>query len=263
MMRSVFSKTFYDQRWSMGGFAVGLAILNFFILYMYPSVADMTNEMMSGMGQEMAESLVGSMALVGTPEAYLSFQLFSFQPLYLAVFLIVETSGAVAGEERSKTFDLLLTRPIQRWRILCEKALAIFVGTVIITLATLAGAVVGAVVAGVDIDLVELALSILNTLPFAIWLLGFGLFCSAIFRSRKTAALVATAVVVAGYMLNSLSEFVLSLEDWSIISPMFYYGWGAPLLFNMKWDHAGILLGAGAVFFALAVGAFQRRQITS
>src|SRR5688572_14275937 len=72
MMRSVFGKTFYDQRWSMGGFAVGLAILNFFILYMYPAVADATEEMMSGMSESVAESLLGSMQLIGTPEAYLN-----------------------------------------------------------------------------------------------------------------------------------------------------------------------------------------------
>lgn len=263
MMRSVFTKTFYDQRWSMGGFAVGLAVLNFFILYMYPSVAEAAAEMMGGLGESVAESLIGSVQLLGTPEAYLSLQLFSFQPIYLAVFVIVETSSAVAGEERSKTFDLLLTRPLQRWRILCEKALAILLGIVIITLATTAGAILGAVLAGVEIDNLDLTLSILNTLPFAIWLLGFGLFCSAIFRSRKTAALVATAVVTASYMLNSLAEFVPELETWSVASPMNYYGWGAPLLFSTKWDHTGILLGAGLFFFALAVVAFQRRQITS
>lgn len=263
MMRSIFGKTFYDQRWSMGGFAVGLAILNFFILYMYPAVAEATEEMMSGLSESVAESLLGSMQLIGTPEAYLNLQLFSFQPLYLAVFVIVETSAAVAGEERSKTFDLLLTRPVQRWRILTEKALAILLGVIIITLATAAGAVLGAAVAGVDIDLLELTLSIINTIPFAIWLIGFGLFCSAIFRSRKTAALVATAVVVAGYMLNSLAEFVQDLQTWSVISPMEYYGWGSPLLFATKWNHVGILLAAGLIFFVLAIVAFQRRQITS
>lgn len=263
MMSSVFSKTFYDQRWSMGGFAIGLGILTFFILYLYPSVADAQAEIMEGMGESMAESLIGSMAMVGSAEAFLSFQLFSFQPLYLAIFLIIETSSTVAGEERAKTFDILLTRPIERWRILLEKALAIFVGVVIITLATIIGAVAGAIAADVDLDLVELTLSLLNTLPFAFWVLCFGLFCSAVFRSRKTAALVATAVVVAGYMLNSLSEFVLSLVTWSQISPMYYYGWGAPLLFGTRWDHIGILLGTGLVFLLLAIVAFQRREIVS
>lgn len=263
MMHSVFSKTFYDQRWSMGGFVVGLAVLNFFILFLYPAVAEAAAEMMGGLGESVAESLVGSMQLIGTPEAYLSFQLFSFQPIYLAVFLIVETSGTVAGEERSKTFDILLTRPVRRWRILCEKALAILLGVVIITLATALGAILGSILAGVDIDLLDLTLSIVNTLPFAIWLLGFGVFCSAIFRSRKTAALVATAVVTASYMLNSLAEFVEDLETWSTLSPMNYYGWGAPLLFTMRWDHAIILTVAGLVFFILAIVAFQRRQITS
>lgn len=263
MMRSVLGKTFYDQRWSMGGFTVGLAILTFFILYLYPSVAEATREMTEGLGESLAESLAGNAMLAGTPEAYLSFQLFSFQPLYLAVFLIIETSGAVAGEAGAKTFDILLSRPIQRWRVLCEKALAIFTGVVIITVGTIIGALAGAIIADVDTDLLKLALSIVNTLPFAIWLLGFGLFCSAIVNSRKTAALIATGVTAAGYMLNSLSEFVSSLETWSVVSPMYYYGWGSPLLFDVKWNHVGILLVAGLIFFALAILAFQRRQITT
>lgn len=263
MMSNVFSKTFYDQRWSMGGFALGLGILTFFILYLYPSVAEAQAEILEGMGESMAESLVGSMVMVGSAEAYLSFQLFSFQPLYLAIFLIIETSATVAGEERSKTFDILLTRPIERWRILIEKALAIFLGVVIITAATTAGAVAGAYASNVDLNVYDLILSLINTLPFAFWVLCFGIFCSAIFRSRKTAALVATAVVVAGYMLNSLSEFVTSLATWSEFSPMYYYGWGAPLLFGTRWSHIGILLGTGLVFFLLAIVAFQRREIVS
>lgn len=259
MMSSVFGKTFYDQRWSMGGFAIGLGILTFFILYLYPSVADAQEEIMEGLG----ESMLGSLAMVGSAEAFLSFQLFSFQPLYLAIFLIIETSSTVAGEERAKTFDILLTRPIERWRILVEKALAIFLGVVIITAATTIGAVAGAYAGRVDLNVYDLILSLINTLPFAFWVLCFGLFCSAVFRSRKTAALVATAIIVAGYMLNSLSEFVLSLATWSQISPMYYYGWGAPLLFGTRWDHIGILLGTGLVFFLLAIVAFQRREIVS
>lgn len=263
MMHSVFGKTFYDQRWSMGGFAVGLALLTFFILYLYPRVADAAEEMMTSMGDSIAESLVGNLQILGTPEAYLSFQLFSFYPLYLAVFLIVETSGAVAGEDDSGTFDLLLTRPIQRWRILCEKALAILIGMIIIVAATAVGAVTGATLADVEINRTDLVLSIFNTLPFGICLLGFGLLSTAIFGTRKSAALVATAVVAAGYMLNSLAEFVEDLEGWAIVSPMHYYGWGAPLLSGMKWDHAGLLIGAGVVFFLLSIIVFQRRQITS
>lgn len=44
---------------------------------------------------------------------------------------------------------------------------------------------------------------------------------------------------------------------------MYYYGWGAPLLFGMRWDHVGILLGTGLVLFLLAIVAFERREIVS
>jgi ABC-2 type transport system permease protein len=255
--RSVFSKTLYDLRWTLLAFCVGLGLLSFFILYIYPSVADTQNALLQGMSPEVAKSI----GLVASPKGFLSLQMFSFQPLYLAVFLIIATSAAVAGEEGENTLGQLLARPIPRWRILTEKALAIVVGVVAITLATMIGAVVGAWVAGVDISLRDLAWSIANTAPFGLWLVGFGLFCSAVFRRRMTAALVATAVVVAGYMMNSLSDFVSGLKGYNRLSPMYYYSWGEPLLKRVHWDNIVYLCLAGVAFYVLALIAFQRREV--
>ena len=255
--RSVFSKTLYDLRWTLLAFCIGLATLSFCILYIYPSVAKTQDALLQGMSGQVAASL----GLAASPAGFLSIQMFSFQPLYLAVFLIIATSAAVAGEEGENTLGQLLARPIPRWRILTEKALAIVVGVVAITAATAGGAVAGALAAGVDISLRDLAWSIANTAPFGLWLAGFGLFCSAIFRRRMTAALVATAVVVAGYMLNSLSDFVSGLKGYNRFSPMYYYSWGEPLLKRVHWDNILYLCLAGVVFYVLALLAFQRREV--
>lgn len=261
MMRSVYLKTLYDLRWSILAFAVGLGVLAFFILYIYPSFADAQGGLFSGLEDETANALLGSMNLAGTPEGYLNVQLFSFQPLYIAIFLIIVTSAAVAGEEGNKTLGTLLAHPISRWRVLVEKALAIFTGMILIELGVAAGGVLGAWVAGVEISLPKLAAALLAVIPYGIWLLGFGLFCSAFFRSRMVAALVATAVVVSTYMLNSLTEFVPNLEKYNQFAPMYYYAWGEPLIAAIDWENVGILVGAGALFFLLAMAAFQRREV--
>lgn len=258
---TVFGKTLYDLRWTLLAFCVGLGALNFFILFIYPEVAKAQGEALQGLSGQLAQSLLGNANLVGTVEGFLNVQMFSFQPLYLAVFLIIATSAAVAGEEGDNTLGQLLARPISRWRVLTEKALAIVVGLVLITLATAAGAVLGALAAGVDVSLGELALSLVNTIPFGLWLVGFGLFCSAFFRRRMTAALIATGVVVVAYMFNSLTEFVSSLTAYNRFLPMYYYAWGEPLIRGINLTNMAILVGAGLVFYVLAMLAFERREV--
>jgi ABC-2 type transport system permease protein len=242
MMRSIFTKTLYD-------------------LLLYPSFADAQEQMFSGLAGETAQAILGDMNLAGTPEGYLNLQLFPFLPLFVAIFLIIATSQAIAGEESAKTLGILLARPVSRFQVLAEKALAFLLGTVVILVVMAIGAVAGALVAGVDLPLDLLALSIIAALPYGIWLLGFGLFCSAFFKNRMVAALVATGVVAATYMFNSLTEFNPDLRFYNQFMPMYYYAWGDPLLSSINWRNVGILVAAGAAFYIFAVEAFRRREV--
>jgi ABC-2 type transport system permease protein len=261
MMRNVFTKTLYDLRWTILAFSVGLGLLSFVVLYLYPKVEVAQEEMFSGLAGETARAVLGDLDLAGTVEGYLNVQLFPFMPLFVAVFLLIVTSSAIAGEEGNKTLGVLLARPVPRWKVLTQKALAYLLGLVVILAAMAGGAVAGALVAGVVIDENRLAASILATLPYGIWLLGFGLFCSAVFRSRMVAALVATGVVVFTYMFNSLTEFVESWRVYNQAFPVYYYAWGDPLIGSLNLTHLAVLIGAGAVFYVLAIVAFQRREV--
>lgn len=261
MMRSVFTKTLYDLRWTMLAFCIGLALLAFFVVFIYPSVSDASGGLFSGLDDQMADALLGNLALANSPAGYLNVQLIPFQPLFIAVFIIIVTSAAVAGEDDGKTLGVLLTRPVPRWRILVEKAAAVTLATLVIIGALAAGAVIGAIIADVDISYVDLALAILMTVPFAVFLLGFGLFCSAVFSGRLVASLIATGLVVFSYMFNSSTEFVTNLETYNRFLPFYYYSWGQPLIGSIRWDNAAVLVGAGLLFFALSLFAFNRREV--
>jgi ABC-2 type transport system permease protein len=261
MMRSVFTKTLYDLRWTILAFCVGLGALAYVILFLYPMFARAQQDMVSGLSAELARAMLGGMHLVGTPEGYLNIQMFSFHPLYISVFLIIVTSAAIAGEEGNKTLGVLMARPISRWRVLLEKALAIVLGLILITGAIIAGSLLGGWTAGVDISYEDLVLSLVYTIPYGLWLIGFGLFCSALFKSRMVAALVATFVVVFGYMLNSLTEFIDSLRAYALASPIYYYAWAEPLVRSPKYDNMAILMGTGLLFFIGALIAFERREV--
>jgi ABC-2 type transport system permease protein len=261
MMRNVFTKSLYDMRWTILAFCVGLGALAFFILLIYPAVATAQDEMLGGLSEELARAMLGGMHLIGTPEGYLNIQLFSFHPLYISIFLIIVTSAAVAGEDSNKTLGVLLARPVSRWRVLLDKAAAITLGLVLITATITAGAVIGGLLAGVEVSYSDLVLSLVYTVPYGIWLIGFGLFCSALFKSRMVAALVATFVVVFGYMLNSLTELVEGLREYNYASPIYYYAWAEPLVRTPNYEHMLILLGTGLLFFIGAMIAFERREV--
>jgi ABC-2 type transport system permease protein len=254
-------KTLYDLRWTLGAFALLLFGLSFLVLYIYPSVQTAQNEMLEGVSDATTKALVGSLVQANTIEGFLSMQMFSFQPLYLSIYAIIVASAAVAGEEGDKTLSFLLARPVSRFRVLTDKALAFIVGLVLLTAATTGGAVLGALTAGVEISYTDLAWSIANTAPFGLWVVAFGLFCSAVFRRRLTAALVTTFVVVGSYLLNSLTEFDAGLKVYNQFLPMYYYAWGQPILDAVDWDNMAVLLATAAAFYALAQVAFQRREI--
>lgn len=260
-MGSVFSKTLYDLRGTIITFCAGLGGLGFAILFLYPYVAIAQDDMMEGMSEDLARAMLGGIELVGTPEGHLNIQLFSFHPLYISVFLIIAASAAIAGEENSKTLGLLMARPVARSRVLLEKAGAITFGLLAITASIVAGLLLGGFIAGVELSYWDLTLSLIYTLPYGLWLIGFGLFCSALFRSRMTAALVATGVVIFGYMLNSLTEFIDELHVYNYSSPIYYYSWAEPLVRSPKYDNMLFLIGAGLLFLAGAVIAFERREI--
>jgi ABC-2 type transport system permease protein len=249
------------MRWAILAFCVGLGALAFFVLLIYPMVATAQDEMLGGLSQELAQAMLGGMHLIGTPEGYLNIQLFSFHPLYISIFLIIVTSAAIAGEDNNKTLGVLMARPVSRWRVLLDKAMAITLGLVFITATIIAGSVIGGILAGVDVSYTDLVLSLVYTIPYGIWLIGFGLFCSALFKSRMVAALVVTFVVVFGYMLNSLAELVEGLRQYNYVSPIYYYAWAEPLVRTPKYDHMLILTGTGLLFFVAAILAFERREV--
>ena len=62
------------------------------------------------------------LANIATPAGYLNAELFGFMvPMLMAVFAVGRGGGAVAGEERAGTMELLLSQPVSRSKLVLEK----------------------------------------------------------------------------------------------------------------------------------------------
>ncbi len=266
MLNSIFAKTLWDRRVSIGWWTVGMVALAGLTVAFYPSIRNDTEsfeslfdsfppELLSVFGIEDAASLVTATGLVNS-------RLYSgIGPIILAVLGISIGTSAIAGEEEDGTLDLLLSQPVTRTQVVVEKLVA-------------ATALIGVVVIALF-----LTLSILNPivdLEFSFWgilsaNLALGMFamlfcCVAAAIGGLTGNRGLTVGVSAGllagmFFVNGLAPLVDSIAWLQRLTPFYWLQNPNPLA-------NGLDLGATIIFVvligglvALTIWGFNRRDI--
>ena len=189
-----------------------------------------------------------------------------FMPLaiFLAIWAMTSAAGAARGDEERGLVEVSLATGLSRfllaWARLIGFAIAI---TVAATVAAL-GYVVAVSVGGDPFDISVLA-------EEAVQLIAFGLSCYALsfLLVQFTAARVATAtagiLLLALFLINSLSRTYTSLSTWRWLSPFRYLDISRPMPPGGSFDgHALMaLLGISLVAGFWAAAAFARRDLGS
>lgn len=182
--------------------------------------------------------------------------------LVLAGVAIAMGSSAIAGEERSGTMGLLLANPIGRSRVLVSKAASIVLLTGFGALILWgAGRLAPALV---DLDLAgnEVGALVLHMCANALFY-GFLALMIGGWTGNGTAASGAAAAVIAiSYVAVGLLPLVEGLANVARVFPWYYYDGSEPLSNGADWGHLVVLLGATALFAAVAVVGFNRRDLT-
>jgi ABC-2 type transport system permease protein len=255
---NVFGKALRDLRWQVFWYGVGFALLAALIVYIYPSYREQLAEFEI---PEAFQALLGETGDYRTPEGFLTAEFFSWAPILLVVFAIMQGTNMLAGEEASGTMDVLLAQPISRTRLLLEKLAAFIAGTLGITLITMAGWLLSVPFVDIEIDGLDLFVATLNLAPITLVFGSFALMASVSLPSRGQATGVATAVAVATFMLNYLAALVDLLGPLRWLSPFHYAGTTEVLSSGMDWAKSGALVLLFAVCTAASVRAFERRDI--
>jgi hypothetical protein len=146
-------------------------------------------------------------------------------------------------------------------------ALLIVIFLIMLIMATGSALVMNAVLSSadiaVDVEPMQLFSAILGTYPMLVFLFGMSLFFGAFMPTRRSALVLMFVFYLASYIANSVSGLVDSLAWMERIS-LFSYINTTATVFTEGQDlgNVTILLGLGAVFFALALWAFEGRNIT-
>ena len=262
----ILAKTLRDQRRALVGWTIGMAALVLLYASFYPSIrsnADTLNKYMETL-PEALRNIVGRSGDISSPVGYVRSEIFSTMgPLLLLILAIGAGARAVAGEEEGRTLDLLLANPVRRRAVVLQKFWAMVASTSGVGLVLLVSIAVFGPAFGLHIGLVDVAAAVVSAIVLAV---GFGSVALAVgcWRGRRAVAVAAsTSLAVAAYLLNILAPSVEALSRYQVLSPFYHYIEYDPLRTGFSALHLSVLVAIAAVALALALLAFERRDLAS
>lgn len=207
------------------------------------------------------EGFLGEAASIASPEGFLTAEFFSWIPLLLITLAVIGGTGALAGEEGAGTLDLLLAQPVTRRRVVLEKAVGLTLWIVMAGLAGLIGFAAGFLFVDMEIGFGRVVAATANMLPLTLLFLTLSLWAAATLPSRGSAAILVAGAVVVTYVLNLIGAVSKVIEPGQKLSPFYWAEASRVLLHGFDWPRAGSLLALAVLFLALAIRAFERRDI--
>ncbi len=264
MLRNLLLKTLRDQRIPVLAYGLGLGALALLVIAIYPSFAASGAELEEAMKNlpDAYKAFTGGVLSLTEFDGYLVSQYLIILPLILAIFAIIEGTGALRGEEERGTMDTLLSLPISRSQVVLHKTAATLLSLVLVLV--IIGVVLWVSIGFVDeatLELDRLALVMLNAFGMGALFYCFSLFLSASLPSRRLAGVLGAVFTVGAYFFDAMTDIVENLYDYRILGPFNYFEPLAVLREDISFQDPAVLLGASLVFLALAVLIFRRRDI--
>jgi ABC-2 type transport system permease protein len=229
----------------------------------YPSIGSNSgyDEIMQNMPPEL-QALFGGTSM-GTPQGYLSIELYSFfLPAILIAYAVGRGAASVAGEEEAHTLDLLLAQPVSRLSVYAQKALAMVVGVTV--LSVVSWGTTWALKGVSDMPNLDMAALASVTLNQGLLAITFGVVALAVavtFGSRTAGMAVAGGYAFLGYLIEGLGKSVEWLGNLRPLSPWNWYGSEDPLLTGFTPGFVAVFLAVSLAVAALGLLAFERRDL--
>ena len=266
MRPSVTLEVAHSQRRSLAVWSIALAALIALYMAVWPSVKG-TGSSFTKLIEDMPAAYKalftsGSGVDFSTPAGYLNVELFSFMaPIVVLIYAIATGAAAIAGEEDHRTLDLLLVNTISRRRIVLEKFAALVLGALALTAAMWVALVVEARIAGMDLSSINSAAILVHLgllgIEFGAIALVAGCWTGRLGLSRAVAAIAAAGA----YVINGLGTLVGWMRPLRPLSPFYQYSGHDPLRTGLSGPGIAVAVASIAAFVALAIWAFQRRDV--
>lgn len=253
LLGSVFGKAVRDLMWPSVWWGLGLAVYAMMILGTVNQALGPMRDLIKNMGW--VAQFVGDLA---SPAAFLSYSLFTFSPVLLAIFAITQIENWSSDEEEGR-LELPVGMPLPRWQHLTARYIAITLAMVFVLALTGLAIMLGAAGANVSLDMGRVWAGLAANLPTGLVVAAFG-WCVAAWLKRPGTALPVTVAVVVLMFFLELFAPILKLPDTARSFSIFYL-YGKPLTEGVKASGMVVLSLATVLLFAGGILGFDRRDI--
>ncbi len=221
---------------------------------------------MTSLTRDLGDTIPESMLIffgggdLASPEGWYQVETFGMMaPLAVILVTVAVGAKALAGEEEKRTIALLLGNPVSRRRVVAEKAFALVVSGAVVGLAIFTGVTIGSWLGNLGMSVGNIAATSLLATLVGLVFGALALLMSAATGLVRLAVFVPVGASVAFHVMDSLAK--LNDAPWGRLSPFHYYLGGDPLTTGMAWGPGALLAGLAAALTALAVPAFERRDL--
>ena len=199
---------------------------------------------------------------LSTPQGFYQVEMFGMViPIGILTVAVAIGTGAIAGEEKRDTMGLLLANPVKRSTIVLQKTWTMVLYSAIVGMAAFLGVAAGSLIAGLGLDLGNVAATCLLATLVALGFGGLALALGGATGITQIAAYGASAVAVVTFVLNGFLPLNPRTEGWAVLSPFHYYLSSDPLNNGLDWGHAAVLAALFVIGVAVAIVAFDRRDL--
>jgi ABC-2 type transport system permease protein len=263
-LRSVLGRALFDQRRSIGWWAVGIAGFVVVVGLYWPSIRDQgeaLQRIVNSMPPAM-KAFSGDLSAFTSAPGYVQGELFALAlPVLLVVYAIGRGSDAIAGEEERGHLEMMLAEPISRGRVVLEKAGALALGVVALGSVALITIAAGAAALSMHLSGARLLTAVAGTVVFGLAMGALALAIGAVTGRKAIAAGVPAALVVIGWLLEGIARLTKSAE-WALpLSPFHRYTVGAQLTGTAMPSQLFVLLAGAILLVAVAAWGLERRDI--
>jgi ABC-2 type transport system permease protein len=258
----VLAATLRRERRATGVWMLALAAMSSLYWGLWPTVrsdpalAELKGQSLGRVGEAMGFSDIS------TGQKYLDATVFGvLGPLLLIIFAVIAGSRAVAGDDEQGLLDIYLAQPVSRTRYLLER-----IGALAVQLALLA-ATVGVVVVALNVlqdDGLAAADLVAGSAGLGLLGLTFGLVAvaaGAFVGHRGLVVGVAAGAALLTYLGYGFSTQIAALQGLRYGSPFWWFTGHAPAAGGLTPAAFAVLLAVPLVLAAVAVPAFERRDV--
>ncbi|TLS48914.1 ABC transporter [Paenibacillus antri] len=182
--------------------------------------------------------------------------LFLYIELAAAIHAVLLGSGIIAKEERDKTVEFLMVKPVSRGTIVTAKLLAALTNVVILNLVSLLSSILMVAAYNQGEDITKEIVQFLGSM-FLVQLifLTLGAALSALLKRPQTSGSAATGILLGTFVIAKITDVTDRLAILNLLSPFKYFSYSR--IVEGNGIHVGIALGSIGLAAVLAASTYM------